>query len=256
MIPVPAHPGSLALRRLLAGDADALTKAHAASCEVCRGALDAFKAEQIAFEREVPFDRFAAAVERKATQQRAGAAAPRRWWSDNVRLAVGLAACFVAVVVAQRVVPGTPLARTKGAADVELVVAAGPAGTQRVASPDPRAPEVLTHGERVRVGVTPAAWHFVLVISIDATGAVTPIYADGARSLPLSGTSPEFLPDSLEFTGSGLEHVVVLLSDRALDVDVVGHSLREQFAAANGDLTTIGALAVPGEQFHRTFQKP
>jgi hypothetical protein len=146
-----------------------------------------------------------------------------------------------------------PSSRLKGGAGVEVVVA-GPAGTQRVAAE--AAPEALVRGERVRIGVVPAAWHFVLVVSVDAQGAVTPVYAEGTHSLPLSGESPQFLPDSLEFTGQGLEHVVVLLSDRALDVDVVGHALREQFAAVHGELSRISALDVPGEQFHRTFLKP
>jgi hypothetical protein len=72
----------------------------------------------------------------------------------------------------------------------------------------------------------------------------------------LSGQSPEFLPDSFEFTGAGLEHVVVVLTDRALDADVVGSSLRRQFTQAKGDLTKLDGLDLPGEQFHRTFLKP
>ena len=46
--------------------------------------------------------------------------------------------------------------------------------------------------------------HFALVVSIDAQGEVTPVYAAGDRSLGLTSGSPQFLPESLAFTGQGL----------------------------------------------------
>ncbi len=241
------HPGALSLRRLLAGEPDEAHAAHLAGCAQCQAAIEQFKAEQTQFEAKVPFERFAAQVEARARP----AARPVDRRAER-RVALALAATLVVLVGAQRLWPA-PTTRLKGGAGVELVVA-GPAGTQRLAAEG--APEALVRGERVRIGVVPAGWHFVLVVSVDAQGAVTPIYAEGTHSLPLSGESPQFLPDSMEFTGQGLEHVVVLLSDRALDVDVVGHALRERFAAVHGELNRITTLEVPGEQFHRTFLKP
>jgi hypothetical protein len=243
------HLGTLSLRRLLAGEHDEAHAAHLAGCAQCQATLEGFKAEQAQFEAKVPFERFAAQVQARARQ-------PVRALNRRVegQVAFALAATVLLLVGTQRLwQQASSTSRLKGGAGVELVVA-GPGGTQRVAAEG--APEALVRGERVRIGVLPAGWHFVLVVSVDAQGAVTPIYADGTHSLPLSGESPQFLPDSLEFTGQGLEHVVVLLSDRALDVDVVGHALREQFAAVHGELTQLTTLEVPGEQFHRTFLKP
>jgi hypothetical protein len=247
------HPGLMALRRSLAGEQlDEATTAHVGTCAECKARLESLRVEQRQFEAAVPFERFAQGVERAT--RKAPSAQPRRF-STAV---VAVAASVLAVVGGARLLGAGEAnhSRLKGGAGVELVVSAGPNGAQRVASEDPLVPEPLARGERLRVGVTPAAWHFALVLSVDACGTVTPIYASGEHSLPLSGASPEFLPDSLEFTGQGLEHVVVLLSDRALDVDVVAHELRRRYTEANGDLTKLAPLDVSAEQFHRTVLKP
>jgi hypothetical protein len=243
----------MTLRRSLAGERlDEATTAHVGVCDDCKARLETLRVEQRQFEAEVPFERFAQDVERAA--RKPPSAQPRR----APRVLVAMAASVLAVVGGARLLGmgDGGHTRVKGGAGVELVVSAGNNGAQRVASEDPLVPEPLARGERVRVGVTPAAWHFALVLSVDASGTVTPIYASGDRSLPLSGASPEFLPDSLEFTGQGLEHVVVLLSDRALDVDVVAHELRRRYTEANGDLTKLAPLDVSAEQFHRTVLKP
>lgn len=247
-----SHLGSLTLRRAFAGEQlDETAQQHLAACPECRTRLDGLKTEQQQFEAAIPFERFAEGVERAA--QRAHTPPRRTRWTPAL---VALAAVLVAFVTVRLSATSQGTTHLKGGANIELVVSAGPNGPQRVASENPSIPEPLATAERVRIGVTPSSWHFALVLSIDATGTVTPVYSAGNRSLPLTGASPEFLPDSLEFTGQGLEHVVVILSDRALETDVVAHELRRAFNDAHQDLTRIDHLDVPGEQFHRTFLKP
>lgn len=243
-----AHPGSLTLRRLQAGESLADAQAHVAQCETCRATISTFAAEQRAFEHEISFDRFAAGVERAARQ---GSKPRRSQWKQT---ALALAAALVAIVAVQgvlsRVEPGVPLNRTKGAASVQLVVAG--AGPQREASSRPEVPEALAPTDRVRIGVTADTFTSAIVVSIDEAGVVTPIYGEKLTA----GRETHWLPESLEFTGKGLERVVVVLSATPLTYEQVARPLKLAYDDARGDLTRLGTLPLPGEQFHRTFLKP
>jgi hypothetical protein len=96
-----------------------------------------------------------------------------------------------------------------------------------------------------------------LVVSIDDAGEITPIYVENGRSLPIApGSARTWLPDSLEFTGKGLERLVIVLSASPLTLDQVSAPLRLAWQDARGDLTKLGSLPLPGAQFHRTFLKP
>lgn len=259
------HPGLAMLRRALADEPlEAWVTTHLEHCPSCRARLVELEAEQRRFEAEVPFETFASGVDRarRALEAPAPASAspsPRRVAGG---LAVALAAMAVAVLAGRAALSEDPRpgARLKGASaargGVEMVIAAPGSAARRLASEDPSTPEALALGDRLRIGVNPGPWHFVLVLSLDAQGVVTPAYASGSRSLPLTGASPEFLPDSLELTGAGLERLVVLLSDRPLEVDAVSAELARRYAEAGGDLTRLRDLDVPGEQFHRTVHKP
>jgi hypothetical protein len=250
------HPGSLELRRLRAGEAvGADLERHVASCATCQASLAALAEEQASFEKEISFDRFAAGVERAARQAQKPVAT-RRWSAPVLALAAGLVVVAGVQLVLARVEPGVPGGnRIKGGASVEVRVAG--VGAQRTASADPSVPEALAPGERVRVGLTASAWKYGLVVSVDDAGEVTPIYVDNGRSLSLpGGAETTWLPDSLEFTGKGLERVVVVLSASPLTLDQVAAPLRLAWQDARGDLTKLGTLPLPGEQFHRTFLKP
>lgn len=250
------HPGQLTLRRLHAGEAvgDEVT-AHAQQCEACRAALASFATEQQQFEQQISFDRFAAGVER-AAREAAKPGAPRRHWPQVVlALAASLALIAGAQLVLSQVEPEGSFNRVKGGASVSVVVAGS--GPQRAASPDGAVAEALAAGERVRVGIAPGPWKYALVVSIDDAGEITPIYVDNGRSLTIgAGQETQWLPESLEFTGKGLERVVVLLSAAPLTLDQVAAPLRLAFDDARGNLTKLGSLPLPGEQFHRTFLKP
>ncbi len=249
------HPGSLTLRRLQAGEAvGGEVSEHVTSCDVCQAELARFTQEQQAFEQAISFDRFAAGVERAARQQTKPA--PRRQWPQVV-LALAASVTLIAGVqlVLSRVEPAGGGNRLKGGASIQMVVAG--AGPQRDVSDKSSVPEALAAGERVRLGITPDEWKYALVLSIDDAGEVTPIDVEDGRGVAI-GPRKEivWLPESLEFTGKGLEHVVVLLSAEPLPFEKVAEALRLSFRDARGDLTKVGSLPLPGEQFHRTFLKP
>jgi hypothetical protein len=91
----------------------------------------------------------------------------------------------------------------------------------------------------------------VLALSIDDSGEVSLVYAQ-----TLQGVAQTWLPESIEFTGVGREHVVVLLTDAPLPTEGVTRQLQERFRIARGDLTRLGDLEIDGVQVHRTFVKP
>lgn len=234
------HAGELTLRRLLAEEPlDAAVAAHVKECAECTARLGKLKEEQKAFEADIPFERFAAGVEKSARQQRA---APRR--SSTVTVLMALAACFVAFFAGKQVLEeGTGGNRVKGGGAVDLVIA-GAAGQREAAEL-----EQLASGERIRIGVS--GHRYVVALSIDDAGEVSTIYAE-----QLPGEAQTWLPESFEFTGKGREHLVVVLSDEPVGAEVVATQLKEHFKAAGGDVTKLGALEVGGLQVHRTFVKP
>jgi len=236
-----AHPSALELRRLLAGEAvgDA-PAAHLATCELCAAKVQGFRDEQRDFEREVPFERFATGVERKAKP-------PVR---RAVSIGIAIAAMFAGAFFTQLMMRPDPTTnRVKGGASVDFVVAGG--GGQRQAVGEP---EALSAGERVRLGLTAGVFRYAVVVSVDETGTVTPIYFENTQSLVISGTG--WLPDSLEFTGHGLERMVVVLSQTPLELDAVMRAAKTSYDAAHGDPSKMRELELPGEQFQRTFLKP
>lgn len=249
------HIGDLALRRHRAGESlgpdGAAIAAHASACPECRARLRAFDDEQRRFEQEISFDRFAAGVERAArgSSRRATRRLPL---AAVVAPALAVAAALALVVTFR---PKAPETRIKGGAGMTVRIA-GAAG-QRNARVD--GAERLATGERLRVGYTPGEHAYVLSLSIDARGEVTPLYPEQGASLPISDGAPSatrFLPESLELTGSGLERVVVILSDKAVDVDAARQAARTAFDRGGGDLNRMPPLGLPGEEFSRIFAKP
>lgn len=220
------HPGELALRRFVAEEID--LREHVIACAACAARVEALREEQRAFEQAVPFERFAAGVEHKARPR-----SPRAW----VALAVAAAATLLTVIALQ----SEPTDRVKGGATVEFVIA-GASGQRNAEEP-----EQLKSGERIRIGVSGAK--YALVVSIDERGEVSPVYDE-----VVSGHA--WLPDAIEFTGSGREVVLVVLSDERQSTSTVSMALRKRFDDVKGDLTQLGAIDVPGSQVHRTFIKP
>ena len=254
------HIGELALRRRRAGEslgADGpAIEAHAAACADCRARLRALDDEQRRFEDEISFDRFAAGVERAARGATAAKRARPRLWmaAPTLALAAGVA-LFVTFRDPARPLDGGPGVRSKGGAGITVRVA-GAAG-QRTARLD--APEPLVAGDRLRIGYVGGQHRYLLSLSIDDKGEVTPLYPEQGTSLsvpPETKPVTHYLPDSLELTGAGTEIIVVLLSDQPIDVEAARRAARAAFDRAGRDLTRLPPLGLPGEEFRRTFAKP
>jgi putative zinc finger protein len=258
------HVGMMKLRQLrsgeLPGEEANAVRAHADGCPDCLGKLQGLEDEQAQFEAAISFDRFAAGVERAARPRRVQPA--RRWMAP----ALAAAASVLLVVSAGRALwptsgpgpgpgPGPGLNTIKGSAEIALKIAS-PGGESQRDAPE-TAPALLSPGERVRVGYRALHHRYVTVISIDQQGLVTPIYPEQGESLPaFGGNAMVYLPESLEFTGSGAERLIVILSDEPLQSHAALAAARRAFRDAQGDLARMGPLAVPGEQFARMVQKP
>lgn len=255
-----AHVSEWTLRRLHAGELPApeatRARTHAAACPECGAVLKGLEDAQARFEAEVPFERFAAGVERAAERQR-HAERPRSWERATKPL-MALAATVLVVVGAARFMSShDPLPtfgnRTKGGAVAELRI--GGDGPQRTARTD--APEALAAGERVRLGYEAGTHRYVVAVSVDTRGEVTPLYPESGESLPVEpGPGMHWLPEALEFTGSGAERVVLVLSDAPLKVADVQAEARAAFEASQHNVATLPELNVPGDQTHWVLLKP
>ena len=260
------HIGELELRRRRAGEqlgAEApAIEAHAAACAECKARIRALDDEQRRFEAAISFDRFAAGVERAA---RGTPAVPRRAPARSWMVVPTLAMAAAVAVIVTFHSPSRLSSWTrshppgydgiKGGAGM-IVRVAGAAG-QRTARVD--ATEALSAGERLRIGYQTGGHRYLLSLSIDEHGEVTPLYPEQGVSLTVPAgvaSATHFLPDSLELTGTGLERIVVVLSDQPIDVQVARQAARAAYDRAGGDLGHLPRLDLPGEQFTRTFAKP
>lgn len=278
--PAQGHAGELKLRRLLAdelegGDREGVSR-HAAGCAECGRRLEELRAEQRGFEGQISFDRFAAGVERAVRVPHALAARPPRtpWWRRPTSTAsfvgmfgVGAVASIVALLVTSRPIFEQMRARTAAEARLHRneLKGGGPEVAVRIAPPDDGPQRVaaetgiepLARGERLRIGVRPGGRRYLFAVSIDDKGVVTPLYPEVGVSVDLPPTTDlQYLPESVELTGSGLERLIVVLSDEPLELDIMRRAAVEAFQKAKGDLAHMPALSVEGDEFHRTFQKP
>ncbi|MCP3143699.1 DUF4384 domain-containing protein [Pyxidicoccus xibeiensis] len=254
-----AHESEWTLRRLSAGELAAAeaarVRAHTASCTVCGAALRGIEQGQAAFEAAIPFERFEAGVERAVQRQRRGTAfttPPRRWVATTVAMAASVLVVFLARPLLEGPSPGRN--GIKGGAVAELRIGGGP-GPQREARKD--GPEELVEGERVRLGYQADGHRYVAALSVDAIGDVTPLHPESGESLPVEpGADLHWLPGSWEFTGSGAERVVLVLSDAPVPVESLVDAARRAFLAADGNVEQMAPLDVPGEQTHWMLLKP
>jgi hypothetical protein len=266
------HIGELDLRRHRAGespgDSGAAITAHASTCPECKARLRALDDEQRRFESAISFDRFAAGVERAARGARPAPSRrlPARAWALPT---LAMAAAVALVVTFHGRTPevgaggGAPGGRVpppgwdgiKGGAGMTVRIA-GAAG-QRTAQVE--ATEALAAGERLRLGYQSGGHRYLLSLSIDEHGEVTPLYPEQGSSLTVAAAVPtatHFLPDSVELTGAGLERIIVVLSDQPISVEAARAAARTAYDRAGGDLARLPKLDLPGEQFVRTFAKP
>ena len=249
------HIGELTLRRRRAGEAlgpeGPAIDAHATSCADCRARVRALDDEQRRFEQEISFDRFAAGVERaERGANKARRPIRARVWLSSLGAMAAAAAALVIFVG-----PTGSRNRIKGGGGIIVRVA----GTDGQRTADVAAIEALARGERLRIGYQPGDHRYLLSLSIDDRGEVTPLYPERGPSLTVpdgSQRATRFLPDSLELTGKGTERIIVVLSDQPIDVEIARRAARAAYQKAGGNLARMTNLELPGEQFVRTFAKP
>ena len=277
--PARGHFGELKLRQLVAGELrgeehDAVTT-HVAGCVGCGRRVEAVRAEQGAFERQISFDRFAAGVERASRVP--APAPPARWWARpaNTTSFLGMFGLGAVVATAALVITARPLfeqARVRTAANEARGtnhIKGGdhdrPLVTVRVAPPDDGAQrtaavngvEALGVGERLRIGVRAAGRRYLFAISVDDQGVVTPLYPEVGISVALPPAAElQYLPDAIELTGRGRERLVVVLTDEPTEIDIIKRAVAVAFEKAKGDLAQLPDLVLDGDQFHRMFLKP
>jgi hypothetical protein len=246
------HPSEFQLYRLRAGESAQEIREHVTGCGLCQATLGSLDAKQREFERLMPFERFAAGVE--AAVERVSKTPRRRRWTARLGSLAAVGLCVMGAQFAlSRLEPDDRHHRRKGEPLIEVIVAGVRA--QRAASVDPSIPESLAPGERIRLRSMPSRWSYLLVVSINDQGHITPMYLENGRSLALSKSNgTQWLDVSFERTGPGLERLVGVFSESPLTIDEVSRSLTRAYHDARGDLTQLSKLTLPGEQFHRTFQ--
>ncbi len=249
------HPSEWTLQRLHAGELSGpegqQARAHLSGCTVCQKVMKGFEEAQSDFEALVPFERVAPQVERRM-EQPTPAERPR----FNGFLVAVAATVLVAVLVRPLLAESpSPANRTKGGAVAELRI--GGAGTEAPRAASPGAVEPLAPGERLRLGYTADSLGYVLAVSVDEAGEVSALYPESGQSLKVeAGAGTHWLPDSVELTGSGLERVVVVLSEQPLEVEAVRASARKAFEASGRDVAAMRSLEVGGEETHWVLRKP
>ncbi|QRK04874.1 ACP synthase [Archangium violaceum] len=247
------HPSEWTLRRLHAGELPGpetqQAQAHVSSCPECHEVMKGLEADQTRFEEEVPFERFAAGVERAMREPTAAPSRPR----FNGLLVAVAATVLLAVGVRPLLSPSPSLNRLKGGASAELRI--GGDGPQRAVLPGDT--EELLPGERVRLGYVAGPYPYVMAVSVDDTGEVSELYSALGMSLPVeAGAGRHWLPESVQFTGTGHERVVLVLSEKPLSVEIVQAAARRAWEAAGGKVETMSTLGVEGEEIHWLLRKP
>ena len=257
------HVQELALRRFFAGelgDADRPPiEAHTAGCPRCRARLKEIGDEQRRFEEAISFDRFAAGVERAARTPRRVPAqkSPAMRWAFPA-FALAAAAALALTVGPLRRPADSGANRIKG--DGITVMIGGPGRAPR-RTPVTDTPERLAPGERIRIGYRAGGQEYLVAVSIDDQGQIAALYPESGASVDLGSGKGDpsalaYLPDSVEFTGKGRERLIVVRSDKPLEMDAVKKAARAAYRKAGGDLARLPSLDLPGEQFQRTFVKP
>ena len=125
---------------------------------------------------------------------------------------------------------------------------------QRTARVD--ATEALARGERLRIGYQSGGHRYLLSLSIDDRGEVTPLYPERGRSLRVPrrrASATRFLPDSLELTGKGTERIIVVLSDQPIDVEAARAPRAPPTSARAATSRACPSWTCPANSSSRTF---
>ncbi len=200
-------PGCSAIRvrKLLAGELTGGEKermeAHLAGCERCAAVQAGIEAEREALRRDVPFPQFAAAVAEKLARR------PQRSFSS--RWAPLAAAAGLALVAGTALLlrpADTSTVRSKGGGTAQLFVQDG-RGVHEMEKG-----ERVAQGARLQLSITPGSRRYAAAVLVEP-GEASVIYQGPALKGPL--------PQSFEWTGSGVATLVVVLSDSGVDASSI-----------------------------------
>ncbi len=239
----------LTLRRLaageLSGEAQAQVRGHLADCARCAKAFARMEREADAYFASVPFEAFAQAVKAKGRGQE------RRRWAGPAAVALAVAVALVLAAPLQAVLHA-PSHSNRSKGDLLEVYVGGAGAAPRIA----HSGEALAPGERIRLGYHGAEGDYLLVLAVDESGAVTPVYPERGRSLKAEpGNQVHMLPDSVELTGQGFERLVALFSDQPLEVEAAREAARAEFSRARS-LAAMAPLPLDAREQSLLLRKP
>ncbi len=234
----------LALDRLLAGELvdEALARAngHLGGCRQCAGRLGEIR--DLAARDELQIARLARNARRGLLLRR----------SLSMGAALTAAAASVAIAVRVPDQPWSSQERSKGQAErLELVVRQQDGRTEMVPPGGPLSPE-----DAVRFRLSTGAAGHLVVVGLDAAGAVTPYAPRDGQALPVGAGSGQILAGSVILDETlGPERVFGVLCDQAIPVDDVVARARAALQQAGGDPGAVARIDVDCRQTSFLFNK-
>ncbi len=222
---------------------DAMLRAHVDGCGACSARLQALLSARASFVQERDPQAFA----RRVFSQRRSRRRPTHWlWAAALASAAALLLIWVR---------DDDTIRYKGGHNFQVFV-------QRHGSPEILADgQPLAAGDQLAFAYSLAEPRYLLLLSIDDTGAITKYYPLDARSgSPLGPTTRRPLPVGIELDAHrGEERLVALFSRTPIDETRARDALREALRNAHArglGVRDMGPLLLPAEQTSVWFRKP
>lgn len=232
----PAHPSPFALSawvlEALSAEEAARVRGHLAQCERCRGELEAMQAAHARFRRDV-LPRTLPGIREHLSW--------RRFWPGALLPTLALtAAALMMITVHHSPSPHEP--RAKGGVAMQVFLHE-PGGARPA-----RDAERATAGDELRFVVEPDGLPYLLVASVDGTGAASVYFPfDGAQSAPLASAPRQELPGSVVLDEApGPERIFALFSRHPLDGAAVRRLLLAVGAGGAEAIRATRSLPVAG----------
>ena len=236
---------ALALDALGAEEA-ARAREHVASCERCRGELEAGRAARAHFQENV----FARSLPR--VQERARKPAWRGPWLSRIAIPALAAAVALMLIVRARDVPGERPSSLEIEGAPSSLGIKGAAGLQVFASRADRVFPVhdgsrLAPGDRIRFVVRPAGLHYLLIASVDGSGNTTVYHPYGGTRSGALGDGPRVeIPGSIVLDAApGPERIYALFSRAPIEAEQVAEALRDVGARGHDAIRNQRTVAIP-----------
>ena len=229
------------------GEARAVIEAAVAASPEDQARLQDLAAERDAFFARRPVAAFEAAI---AARQRPTVWARIRAWIGGPTgfsgLAVAAAAALVLAVTPRIEGPARRGTTLKGGVELTFHVKAGDEVIDGV-------PGGIYHpDDRIQLRYSTPSHRYLIVVSIDGRGAVTPFYDDDGRSLAIEPGVRRLLERSVVLDDAlGPERIIGCFSREGLDTDEVVAAAEEALEDAGGEPSDVETLDIDCHQ--RTF---